>query len=70
MEYMNTDEFVILRAKRRSSGDYILLCHLPQNNVTPWVTWFSHDITGSHRMNGNYFYEDEETDALKDFEAR
>ena len=65
-----TDEFVILRAKRKPGGNYILLCHLPQNEVTPWVTWYSQDIAGTQRMNGIYFYEDEEADARTDFEER
>jgi hypothetical protein len=65
-----TDEFVIHRAKRTNSGAYILLCNLPQNEVTPWVTWYSEDITGTHRINGNYFYSDEAADAFKDFEER
>jgi hypothetical protein len=45
--------FKILQA-RAQFNEYILLCHLPDNSVTPYVTWRSGDISGSNCYSGNY----------------
>lgn len=64
------DNFVVLRAKRNPRGDYTLLCHLPENKATPWVTWTAASVDGKDRMKGNYFFPEEETAAYEDYDAR
>lgn len=66
---MNND-FVILRAKRLRTGEYSILCHLPQNPNTPWATWIADTIDGrSKRYSGNYYYPDQESQAYEDYET-
>lgn len=64
------DNFVILRAKRISNGNYRLLCNLPDNQVTPWATYYASTIDGKDRYRGQYFYQGEEEHAYEDFETR
>jgi hypothetical protein len=65
---MNTMEFEVRRTAKRSE-DWVLLCYLPNNSVTPWVTWSSATPTGiSGQSCGHYF--DDAGEALADFDER
>lgn len=61
------DDFEVIKAKKRGS-EYIILCHLRSNTVTPWATWQSTTVDGKERYWGHYFYD--EAPAHADFEAR
>jgi hypothetical protein len=63
-------EFTIMRARRTTGGEYVILCHLPENKVTPWVTWRAATVDGQGAYRGNYFYANEETFAYEDFNTR
>lgn len=67
---MDNDTFKVLKAKA-VGNDYIILCHLPNNPVTPWATWRTDKVDGSgNRFWGHYFYDDQESDAHRDFDDR
>lgn len=67
----NCDVFTVLKAKRKGANDYVILCHLTENDVTPWATWHSNTIDGSgDRYCGHYFYDGEEDRAHADFDER
>jgi hypothetical protein len=67
---MDNDTLKVLKA--RAVGDeYIILCHLPGNTITPWATWRTDKIDGTGaKFHGHYFYDDEEAAAYEDFESR
>ena len=62
-------KFKVLKAKLRGN-QYIVLCNLPENTVTPWVTWIATTANGDDVHCGHYFYENEEARAHADFDAR
>jgi hypothetical protein len=61
-------EFKILYAKPRNENEYIIMCHLPTNSVTPYATWQTTTLCGDNRYWGHYFRTQEE--ALSDFQTR
>jgi len=63
------NEFIVLRAKRLRSGEYSILCSLPENPSTPWATWIAETIDGKGRYHGQYYYPDQEATAYEDFET-
>lgn len=63
------DDFVVLRAKRLRSGEYFILCQLPNNVSTPWATWVAATVDGKDRYHGNYYYPDQERTAYEEYET-
>ena len=62
-------EFTIIESRPALVG-FVILCHLPENPVTPWATWRAQTADGQGRESGHYFYEGEEALAREDFETR
>jgi hypothetical protein len=53
----------------RDGKGFVVLCELPDNTVTPYVTWRTESLTeGAERYWGHYHYTYEEAKA--EFEAR
>jgi hypothetical protein len=66
---MSCDVFKILDRKPCRHGGEIILCYLPHNKVTPWVTWrYETDENGnSMRFWGHYYYDSEGLDVAREF---
>jgi hypothetical protein len=64
----DTDSFSILLAKKKGD-EYIIMCHLPKNQVTPWATWRTLSLDGSQpRFCGTYHFS--QADAELEFQRR
>jgi len=63
-------DFIIKACRQLSSGNYVILCELPDNPSTPWATWITPTPDGSVRLRGQYFYPGEENFAREDYETR
>lgn len=68
-EYSPNSEVIAAKKYSLESDEkaYILLCHLRDNNVTPYVTWI-YDAERVACFHGNYCYDFDQ--AIKDFNER
>jgi hypothetical protein len=61
-------EFEVVKFRQMNEREYVLLCSLPNNSITPWVTWRSDTPKGNDRYWGHYFRNYAE--AREDYELR
>jgi len=59
-----------LRAREGLVPAEIVLCHLPHNNITPFVTWQRNTEEFESTYWGHYFFADEAEKAVEDFFKR
>lgn len=65
-------DFIIIDARLRDPADvsdYVLLCKLPDNGVTPYVTWRSGGPNGEGGRYWGHYHRDLDS-ALADFKTR
>ena len=61
----------VLAAKKAYGSNYLVLCHILDNPITPWAIWLCADPSAATKVgSGTYFYGNQESLAHASFDSR